>query len=619
MLPHTRSRDSLFACALALGVLLLLPAVAAAVVPKDGGPLPGTNTLITTDSSAQSPAISGSLISFIKLHSPGSDVCYYDLSTSVETKIATSSSVSLSDVSDGVIAYVASGDLFVYDTASGQTTNLTASTDLDAGTPSIGDGLVVWSTGSHPGMYDPGECGCDLATGEVRDLPCWPGCRTDGRIVVANNYYTLLAYDWGSATSRRLCDMAYQSRPDVSGDRVVFATQPDVGVLDIGCYDLATDTLRLLELPGNQIDPRISGDYVVFCDGTPDTQLYVCLWDMATDTVYRIPTPLPGDSYWQLFYEGQLDIDGHRLVYPNGGIHAFEFDVRPPTITVNSPAQDAVYTKFAKPVADWSAVDDYSGVASSGGTLASGQPLDMTPGTHTVTFWATDGFGNKASIDRTYTVKVVGLTLFPAPGATLPLGDVTVGQAVTQIVTATNSGEVPLWISAATTHATPAAFSVSGGAALLNPGQTLDLTVRFAPTATGVLTGALHVEGGDATSHAAYPLGLADIGLTGRGVSAELPPQKAAQKLLLDYNAAIANGTLVGSGPETLAAGRVKAMRFMIEATGDYIARGNKPMARILLTLVIGCCDGLPPDFVSGPARQQICDEARALLKSIGR
>ena len=244
----------------------------------------------------------------------------------------------------------------------------------------------------------------------------------------------------------------------------------------------------------------------------------------------------------------------------------------------------------------------------------------MTPGSHTVTFWAKDAYGNLTSIDRTYTVKSVDLTLFPAPGSSLLLGDVDLGKSATQIVTATNSGEVPLWITAATTVGSPAAFTVSGGGVLLNPGQTADLAVRFAPSATGVFSGALHVLAGDATTHAAYPLSLANITLTGRGVRTELPPDQAAQNLLDDFNKNVSGFTLVGSGSGSSASGRLGALRNMIEAAGDYIARGDYVNARIQLTDIIARCDGLPhpPDFVAGTARQTVCDKARALLKSIG-
>jgi len=625
MLSRTLSTRFLLACMLALGVLLLLPPMASALVPKDGGPAPGTETRITTSPGDEyDPAISGNLIVYSSYRSTSTDVYYYNLATGLETQVTNAvGDQELSDVNNGRIVYtdLETLDVLLYDPATGSSTNLTPERPVSIN-PCISGDIVAWEDVDQGSQQVYAR---DIVTGELRQLSNNPDVNgkpaTDGRTVVweagSNTTATcsVHAYDWASGTSRMLAsnlDGDFR-RPDVSGDKVVYDGMVN-GERDIYCYDLATDTVRHLELPGVQIDTNVSGDYVCFED-LSSGMYHLGIWDLATDTVYWVHANDAAGQYLN-------DIDGHRLVYTDDrdgqlDIYMRTFDVRPPTLTVTSPVQGAVYTKYDTPVAQWSAVDDYSGVASSG-DIASGQALPMTPGTHTVTFWATDGFGNRASIDRTYTVQNVGLSLFPAPGATLPFGDVTVGQAVTQIVTATNSGQAPLWISAATTSTTPAAFSVSGGGVLLNPGQAVDLAVRFAPTTTAVLSGALHVEGCDATSHAAYPLGLADIVLTGRGVSAELPPNQAAQKLLVDYNAAIANGTLWGSGSGVCAALRVKAMRCMIEATGDYIARGNKTMARILLNLVIDCCDGQPPDFVSGPARQPICDEAKALLKSIG-
>lgn len=626
MLPHTRSRRFLFACALSLGVLLLLPTLAAALVPTDGGSLPGTETRITTSMGDEyDPALSGDLISYTSYRGVDTDVWYYDLASGLETQMTSAvGNQELSDVRDGLIVYtdLVALDIMLYDPATALTTNLTPER-LASINSCIGDGLVAWED-MYQGNQD--VYAKELATGELRRLTDCPAVdakpASDGETIVwescAGTTCAVRAYDWATATLRSLtADPASDyRRPDISGDRVVFDGLA-AGERDIYAHDLATDAVRRLELPGVQVNANVSGDYVCFEDVASGVS-HIGIWDLKTDTVYRMPASTP-NPYGQILN----DVDGNRIVYTDDrdrqlDIYTYVFDVRPPTITVNCPLEGAVFTEFDAPVADWSASDDFSGVASSGGSVASGEPLDMTPGSHTVTFWAEDGFGNRTSVERTYVVRDVAVSLFPADS--VPLGDVTVGQAVTQIVTATNSGEVPLWITAAVTPGTPAAFSVSGGGAVVNPGQTLDLTVRFAPTAAAVLTGALRVVAADAVTRVAYPLGLADIVLTGRGVSSELPPQQAAQKLLLDYNAALANGTLAGSGPGNSGPGRAKALGNMIEAAGDYIARGDYARARSQLADVIARCDGLPkpPEFVAGPAREGICEQARALLTSIG-
>ena len=277
---------------------------------------------------------------------------------------------------------------------------------------------------------------------------------------------------------------------------------------------------------------------------------------------------------------------------------------------------------------DFTASDDGSGLASVVPSLPTTEApvlLDTsTTGPHTFTVTATDYAGNKTVIQRTYTVLNADLTLFPTPGSSLLLGDVDLGKFSTQIVTATNTGNVPIWLTAAVTAGSSTAFSVSGGGVVVSPGGTADLTVRFAPTVAGVFSGALRVTAGDATTHTPYPLALADIVLSGRGVKTELPPDQAAQKVLDDFNkyvsGVIPGMSLVGSGSGTSGSGRLGAMRNMIEAAGDYIARGDYVTARTQLIDIIARCDGLPkpPDFVSGTARQQLCDEATALLKSIG-
>jgi TolB protein len=624
MSPHPRSRRYLLVWVLTLGVLLLLPTAAAAVVPADGGSLPGAETRISTSIGDEyDPALSGNLISYTSYRGVDTDMWYYDLASGLETQVTSAvGNQELSDVRDGLIVYtdLETLDIMLYDPATALTTNLTPERPVSIN-PCIGDGIVAWEDVSQGSQEIFAR---HLATGELRQASNSPCCvdakpASDGETIVwesCSGTCAVRAYDWATGTTKTLasatdCDFR---RPDVSGETVVFDGLVS-GDRDIYAYDLASDTLTRLELFGVQVNANVSGDHVCFEDLSVGIS-HCWVWDLTNDTVYRATTG-PGGQFLN-------DIEGNRIVYGDDrdgqlDIYTYEFDLQPPTITVNGPLEGAVLTEYdVPPAADWSATDDYSGVASSGGTLASGEPLDMTPGIHTLTFWAEDAFGNRSSVERTYVVRDVGISFAPAPGETLPFGDVTVGQAVTQIVTATNTGEVPLWVNGATAAGSSSAFSVSGGGALLDPGQTLDLAVRFAPLGTGVQSGALHLEAGDAVTHSAYPLGLADIALTGRGVSAELPPDQAAQNLLAHFNAAIADGTLVGTGGSFAAAIHVKAMRCMIEASGDYIARGHNTLARILLTLVVGSCDGVGPDLVKGTSRQQICDEARALLRSIG-
>ena len=78
-----------------------------------------------------------------------------------------------------------------------------------------------------------------------------------------------------------------------------------------------------------------------------------------------------------------------------------------PEITINSPADGAVYGFGDRVLADYSCADQPggSGVASCTGTVAKGESIDTSSfGTHTFEVNATDGAGNPASKTVTYTV-----------------------------------------------------------------------------------------------------------------------------------------------------------------------------------------------------------------------
>ncbi len=95
---------------------------------------------------------------------------------------------------------------------------------------------------------------------------------------------------------------------------------------------------------------------------------------------------------------------------------------------------------------------------------------------------------------------------------TLAFGDVTVGAPATpQVLTLTSSGSAALDLTGATV--TGAGFSISGVGfpVSLNPGQAIQLQVKFDPTATGAATGTLTIASNAAVN------GTVTVGLSGTG------------------------------------------------------------------------------------------------------
>jgi hypothetical protein len=79
-----------------------------------------------------------------------------------------------------------------------------------------------------------------------------------------------------------------------------------------------------------------------------------------------------------------------------------------PTITLSSPADEAVYNLGQAVTASFSCTDAQPGAVTCTGTVANGQPVDTTtPGEHEFTVTAQDVAGNDAvPVTHTYTVAV---------------------------------------------------------------------------------------------------------------------------------------------------------------------------------------------------------------------
>ena len=103
-------------------------------------------------------------------------------------------------------------------------------------------------------------------------------------------------------------------------------------------------------------------------------------------------------------------------------------DATPPSITVTTPAEGAVYAVGEQVTADYSCTDEHSGVASCVGSVAAGAAVDTgSVGEKTFTVEAGDKAGNTASKTVKYTVAdttAPAITVTnPAEGAVYTLGE----------------------------------------------------------------------------------------------------------------------------------------------------------------------------------------------------
>jgi hypothetical protein len=141
-----------------------------------------------------------------------------------------------------------------------------------------------------------------------------------------------------------------------------------------------------------------------------------------------------------------------------------------------------------------------------------------------------------------------GLT---AATASISFGNVNTGTTVTRSVSITNAGAAGLSVS--NVSISGAGFSVSGVPAglTLTPGQAADLSVTFAPSSAGTVTGKVTVA--DATSPVPLAVALSGTGVTPSGHSVTLTWNASTSSVAgyRTYRATIAGGpyTSLNSSP----------------------------------------------------------------------
>jgi hypothetical protein len=141
-------------------------------------------------------------------------------------------------------------------------------------------------------------------------------------------------------------------------------------------------------------------------------------------------------------------------------------DLTPPTVTITTPSDGAVYVVGQVVLADYACADEAggSGLATCDGPVANGDPIDTSPGIHTFTITATDVAGNVGGATATYLVLGdLGGSMLPAPA----WNDATAGSSLTV------SFDLRTLIGALRTHGRPhhGRHGVSGVlSALLAPG-----------------------------------------------------------------------------------------------------------------------------------------------------
>jgi PKD repeat protein len=186
-----------------------------------------------------------------------------------------------------------------------------------------------------------------------------------------------------------------------------------------------------------------------------------------------------------------------------------------------------------------------SGAPAAGSTMNPGASATVTvqlAPTQTGTWSSSIQVSTSAGAPTTVTLSgTTSATPPPAqlsvtPGS-LPFGTVSVGASATKTFSIANTGGSPLTVNSVTGPAAP--FSMTGAPAnntTLNPGQSVTVTVGFAPTAPGTFTSSISI------TTSVGPASVALTGATPTGGGTVVPPPGAGWQI--NGQASVAGGVL---------------------------------------------------------------------------
>lgn len=144
-------------------------------------------------------------------------------------------------------------------------------------------------------------------------------------------------------------------------------------------------------------------------------------------------------------------------------------------------------------------------------------------------------------------------------------------------------------------------------------GSSVEVHIAFTPSCEGYSCASLEIGSDDPVNP------IVTVALEGVGV-ASAPPPVTIEDTLAFFDASVADGTLVGSGPGDSAEKRLNALRNMLVAAGDLIDDGLNEEACEQLWAAYTKCDGqaIPPDFVAGPAVIELAGMIQEVIVSLG-
>lgn len=530
-------------------LLLLLGLVGVGGIRSAYSVLEGVEVQITTDPNYQyEPQIDGTYIVWMDNRNDetsGTDIYLYNIETGIETPIANSpDDECLSDISGNLVVYTLSrwddDDIFIYNTLTEETKQITDPENREFArrrNPAIDGNHVVWQDNRN-GNYD---------------IYCYD-LETDTEFIVSRGIGEFPA-------------PGDQIHPYIHGDLVVWEDYRDAINSDIYYFNISNPGSGSVLIPADerlalppdvlalQAFPDVYERYVVFDEATTDSLVNrdIVLWDLETDTaIWKTVDPSRQE---------RARIDGTRVVWEdsrNGNIDIYTYDIATGDM---DPVTTDPNMQLLCAISDNRIVWTY---------LSPPNNFDI------------------------YMFELFGPPDADVSPTSLSFGDVEVGQSSLLIATISNNGESQLELTVTQTGSTD--FTYTPTTAIVNPEESIDLTVTYTPSDIGPDEATLTINSNDPDEP------TIEVTLTGNGVEAAVPPEEMFQELLDFYDENIENEDLQGIGPGNSPENREHAIRNMIVAASNLYSDGLVEEACEQLHDIYKKIDGEPnpPDFIVG-------------------
>ncbi len=192
-------------------------------------------------------------------------------------------------------------------------------------------------------------------------------------------------------------------------------------------------------------------------------------------------------------------------------------------------------------------------------------------------------------------------------------GKVKLGKSKTFTVSISNKGCGPLVINSVGLKTDFYITSFSSPLATIQPGDNLNLNIKYKPTELGDNSAVLAIKSSDANK------ATVEVTLIAEGISTVLTPSEQIANILTFFDKAVSDGTLQWAKPAKGKKPFSEIMRDMIESAADSINQGKYSQACKQLEKIRNCFyfDNKPPERISGPAMVQMVDMLTTLMQTL--